>query len=110
MSILISGAKGYLSKVMRRKNNGGRLHRTAEESQQGRIRKKLLSKSTWFKEKKRMEDKNKNNNKNYEGRDNHGSTGNKGAEDRTLRTRSVLFVEQTPMGALASKIREQLQH
>ena len=47
--ILVSGAKGYLAKVKRRTANGGRLHRTSEESHHGRMKKKLLSKSTWFK-------------------------------------------------------------
>ena len=45
LRILLNGAKGYLSKVRRRRINWGRIHRTAEESSSGRIRKKLLGKS-----------------------------------------------------------------
>ena len=102
--ILINGAKGYLAKVKRRTTNGGHLHRTAAESHHVRVKKKLLSKSTWYKDKRRVE-----NNDNSDGlRRVPGSTG--GAVDSTMKTRAVLFVEQSPMGALASKIREQLQH
>ena len=49
----MNGAKGYLAKVVRRTKDGGKLHRTAEESSAGRWRKKLLDKSNWFKDKKR---------------------------------------------------------
>ena len=38
--------KGYVRKVKRRKAEGTRLHRTAEESAGNRNRKKLLRKST----------------------------------------------------------------
>ena len=33
---LMSGAKGYQTKVRRRTKDGGKLHRTAEESSSGR--------------------------------------------------------------------------
>ena len=105
--ILISGAKGYLAKVRRRTANGGRLHRTAEESHGSRIKKKLLSKSTWFRSKK--VDKEGEFDKEPSGGSNPRSkTG--GARDSSLRTRTVIFVEQTPKGALAANLREQLQH
>ena len=52
--ILANGAKGYLAKVTRRREQQGgrRIHRTAEESSQGRIRKKLLGKTSWYKKNK----------------------------------------------------------
>ena len=46
--IVLSGAKGYLAKVKRRTQNGGKLQRTAKESSSWRWRKKLLGKSSWF--------------------------------------------------------------
>ena len=47
--ILIAGIKGYEGKVTRCKVEGRRLRRTAKLSQGARLKKKLLSKSTWFK-------------------------------------------------------------
>ena len=38
LRILMGGAKGYLAKVKRRKMNGRRIHRTAEESSSGRVK------------------------------------------------------------------------
>ena len=102
--ILMNGAKGYLNKVKRRTQYGGKLHRTAEESSSGRWKKKLLGKSTWFKDKKT--DK-------KEGElDTNRKTGARSKEQlgavSNLKTRAVLFVEQTPQGELARRIREQM--
>ena len=103
MRILMGGAKGYLAKVKRRKKDGGRVHRTAQESSSGRIRKKLLGKSSWYKDMKKSEE---------EPTKGSGTWRRKGdaVEDRSLRTRAVLFVEHTPKGELARRVREQLQH
>ena len=49
--ILANGAKGYLAKVTRLREQGGRrIYRTAEESSKGRARKKLLGKTAWYKD------------------------------------------------------------
>ena len=46
--ILMNGMKGYVTKVkLRMKSGSRRIHRTSAESNQGRIRKKLLAKSSW---------------------------------------------------------------
>merc|ERR1711942_472282 len=50
--ILVNGIKGYENKRRRRIKEGRRLRTTARESRSGRYRKKLLAKSTWFKESK----------------------------------------------------------
>ena len=51
--ILLNGIKGYMSKRNRRKANGSlRIHRTADESKHGRIKKNLLGKSSWYKKRK----------------------------------------------------------
>ena len=102
--ILMNGAKGYLAKVRRRKANGERLHRTAWESNGARMKKKLLGKSTWFRDKGKKELENTTHSMKGGSKNN----ANQGAENKTLRTRTVLFVDQTPMGALAARLREQL--
>ena len=69
-----------------------------------RLKKKLLGKSNWFRDKKKIDEKT-----NIMAGPRTGN-GTQESTDKPLRTRTVLFVEQTPRGALASKIREQLLH
>ena len=47
--IVVAGIKGWVGKVTRCKNEGRRLRRTAANSQELRLRTKLLGKSSWFK-------------------------------------------------------------
>ena len=99
--------KGYEAKVKRRLREGSRLHRTAEESSASRFKKRLLGKSSWFRGKKSIDEKEQ-----YPAPE-RSSNGKKVTKpdmrNSTLRTRSVLFVEQTPRGELAILLREQLQ-
>ena len=102
--IIISGIRGYNNKVARCKEQGTRLHRTAQECSNSRTRRKLLGKSNWFR-----------------GSSKASSTTNTSVgvsekskkafkkQNKTLKTRSVLFIEQTPKGELAKQIRELLQ-
>ena len=53
--ILINGIKGFENRKLRYTKNGWKLKRTAKESKEGRIRKSLLSKSSWYKKKKAKE-------------------------------------------------------
>ena len=107
--IVVGGIKGYQSKKDRRKKSsigGGRLHRTAVESNLGRIRKKLLSKSSWYRSRRKEDDEG-------EHAIQHPGKGGKkpkksGSSGATLKTRAVLFMEQTPGGELARRMREQL--
>ena len=47
--ILLNGIKGYITKKSRRQACGrGRIHHTSQESLGGRIKKKLLGKSSWY--------------------------------------------------------------
>ena len=81
------------------KKEGLRLRRTAAESQGQRLKDKLLGKSSWFRKTKTKEqDKRGSQSK---GKDNKGG----GAE---VQARTVLFVEQTPGGELAARLRELL--
>ena len=98
--ILINGVRGYITKKKRRQAGGRRrIHNTSEESMGTRIRKKLLGKTAWYKPKiGRAKD------------EKPGFLGRAGSERRKketpMKTRAVLFVEQTPRGELASRIRE----
>ena len=104
--IVMSGAKGYLAKWRRRTQNGGKLHRTAEESSSWRWRKKSLGKSSWFKD-SRAKDEPPKYTREEHGSMRDGSRVHQGAEKK-LRTRAVCFVEQTPHGELVKRMREQL--
>ena len=107
--VLLSGIRGYEAKVKRREDKMAPLYRTAEESGVTRTKKKLLCKSTWFKGggggggKRTWSTPT-------------GTTtkpGGKRPEDvmegtGPLETRSVIFVEHTPDGLLAKRLREQV--
>ena len=108
MKIVANGVKGYLRKKERRAKAGWgrRLHLTSAESQGSRVRKKLLGKTSWYKKRKDEE----------EGTDPHKGRGMDKPKDREksegsglLRTRAVLFVEQSPGGELAKRMRDQLR-
>ena len=77
---------------------------TAEESRGARIRKKLIGRSSWFKSRQKDKDT-------QEKRTGVMGTRNQeaGASGHVLKTRSVLFVPQTPGGELAKRTREVLE-
>ena len=51
--VLLNGVKGYVTKRKRRRVNWRiRIHNTAQEIRNGRIRKKLLGKTSWYKGRK----------------------------------------------------------
>ena len=57
--ILLGGMKGYVSKKRRRPVHGRRrIHNTLEESLQGRIKKKLLGRTSWYKKRGSKEKQN----------------------------------------------------
>ena len=61
-SIILSGLKGYISKVKKCEKNGTPLHRCAKTSFGARRLAKLTGKSNWFRKKKKEDDLgNKNN-------------------------------------------------
>ena len=96
--IVLSGIKGWGGKVLRCKEEGRRLRRTAEDSLEIRMRTKLVGKSTWF--------KGRGANSKKVG----GTTGKRskkeGGRTTTSTPRSVLFVDYTPGGELAARLRE----
>ena len=127
--IVINGIKAYEKRVQESRSEGGRrLHRTAGESSAGRIRKKLLGKSEWFKKRKQKglgraattlgSAKTSSTSEAVPFKEQRGgkragssrSSHSRGEEIKTnLKTRTVLFIEQTKDGKLAKLVREVLR-
>ena len=57
--IIVSGIKGWRTKVENCSKEGTRLRRTAKESEEQRMRDKLLGKASWFREPKKKESRRK---------------------------------------------------
>ena len=106
--IVVAGIKGYYAKLRRRRKGGGgtRIHQTAQESSSGRYKKKLTGKSSWFKTRRTQGEED-----DAQGR--HGATRRTHGRKTQMthgqvKTRSVLFVPQTPGGVLARNTKETL--
>ena len=84
------------------------LHRTSIDSQGARIRKKLLAKTTWFKKKKMGDEQVIHGSKSKRGEP--GSKWGNVKSTRELDVKSVLFVEQSPGGELAKRMRDILRN
>ena len=54
--IIISGIRGWERRMARAKAEGRKTHRKAVQSAPGRIKKKILGKTEWFKKKKKKEE------------------------------------------------------
>ena len=99
--ITIAGIKGWGRRVKRCKEEGRKVWRSSRDSLESRMKTKLIGKSSWFKKRKST-------------REQHSKLGGKmrsnpGAKkkpERTSTPRTVIFVEQTPGGELALKMRE----
>ena len=99
--IIVRGIKGYEGKLQRCKREGIPLRKTAKESSSERNRKKLLSKSTWFKKsRKKDEDYRKIGSKWKKGKKKEDPQAPERVPHKT-----VLFVEQTRGGGLATDLR-----
>ena len=99
--IITSGIKGWRTKIERCKKEGRRVRRTAQNSLGQRIKDKLLGKTSWFRKSGGAGKVTKNQKKG-------GASGGSSGKRTEYPIRSVLFVEQTPGGELASKLRELL--
>ena len=136
-TVLIGGLKCYEKRLAQskldRESKGWRaLHESAMASQGARTKKKLLAKSTWFKNKQKEEDTEKVGNGGQQGqnRRDNGAGGKKGKNGRTekrekewrqqrerqtdgqkeakkvdMEATSVFFVDQTKNGGLAKELR-----
>ena len=125
---LISGLKGWKNKVARCKSQGQPIHRTARQSSGSRRLKKLVGKATWFLEKKGdpKEHESVNNqaeslrNKSQKEKWSHPSShrgdekkkspDQKAGKPAQPRITSVINVEQTRGGALASVLRKKMEN
>ena len=113
--IIVNGILAYERKLRESRSVSGRkLHRTAQESGGRRMRKKLLDKTEWFRGKKKKVEPDDQTQSNIQG---SGRRSNKqqtrriqhdgGANNvKELKTRTILFVEQTRDGKLAKELRE----
>ena len=104
--IILSGIRGYEGKIQRRKLEMAPLYRTSEDSGASRAKKKILGKSTWFKGKK--SGGKRTHTDLTRGGELGSGKGRKMGNTGPLETRTVLFVEHTPDGTLAKRLREQL--
>lgn len=98
--IVVAGIRGYGSKVVRRRKEGKPLRRTAKESLTARIRKKLLSKTNWYIQGKKVD--------HYKDDEDVKGKGKRTAKytKTTWENRTVLFVAYTEGGELASRLRD----
>ena len=98
---IVNGIRGFGSKRKRCEQEGRKLRRTGKESRSARIRKKLLGRTNWYKKKPKEDLYNKVG----EGmrKINHQKTATVG---RHKEKKTVIFVEQTVKGELASQLRE----
>ena len=104
--IIINGIKGHESRKIRYAKEGRPFRRTGEISKASHVTKKLREKSTWFK-KKAKEDC-------YVGGRKSTLPGKTDSIKKTLTekkdpAKTVMFVEYTPQGALAKRLREVAQ-
>ena len=102
--IILSGVRGFENKVRTCREQNKRLHRTSQESSGARQRRKLLGKSNWFRGSRSKADSKTT--PTWKSGKKSQQVGSKNNPVQELRTRSVLFVEQTPQGELARLLRE----
>ena len=112
--ILVSGLRGYEKQLKKHLSGEKLLHRPHKDGVKERSRKKLLSKSSWFRPKPKQEGKGKQDNSErnlpHLGMNNSrvkvDRINNNMQPSATPKTTTVLFVEKTPGGELARQLRE----
>ena len=102
--ILLNGIKGYEAKKKRRAAEGRSLRSTAQGSRGSRIKKKLLGKSNWYKNRKNTRSTQENKSNSAKG--SRKCKDKKIPGEQTPPMKTVLFVEHTKNGELATKLRE----
>ena len=95
--IVTAGLVGYENMKIAAEEAGGSIHKCAAEGAVERRRKKLIGKASWFKGSSKPKARGE--------RPSRRKTG--GVGDKPLTPVTVLFVPQTPQGALAKKLTEQ---
>ena len=102
-----NGLKFYEEKKARCKRENRPLYRTASSSLAGRYKKKLLGKTTWYKKRRKFE--NPSLEQLSQGRGNKRKRVNAKGSCQDLETKSVIFVENTPGGELAKRLKSLLE-
>ena len=120
--ILLNGIRGWERKVTRSRKEGKRMFRKAEESLKGRILKKTVGKTSWYRKRKKRNQKDQEHEKTSIRKEGEG--GNSGrrkgnhqkesmTEEEELKVAAVLFVENSKEGELAKGLRnviERIKH
>ena len=104
---MTSGLLGYDRKIARKKKRGEDLYRSAAKTLKPRLKKKLLEKTTWYKDRKRDDEE-------YDGKKSQkmGCKGGRVRDDRKKKkkgkgiVKAVLFVPYTHGSRLAKRLRE----
>ena len=118
--IIVSGLMGYERKRKEAMRTGRPLHVGAKDNKKGRIRKKLLEKSSWFKSRREkgqeelaMEEEMKKCQDGSRKKDEVEDSGRREKKKQSMEdkkkevmTTSVMFVENTVGGILAKRLRE----
>ena len=108
--IVLGGIRGWERKKMRAIEEGRNLYRTAGQSAEGRGKRKLLGKCTWYRKRRNAS---RGGGVKWTGEEERRKPGRRqnqrGKEDDGLKTRAVLFVENTKNGELARNLREVME-
>ena len=102
--IIVSGGVGLKRKEERRKKEGKGFHRKAATTLAGRVKKKLLQKTRWYKGRKRTDDTEEKIEKTSFRRKEETRKKKPSAEE--VKIKSVMFVPQTRGGRLAKMLRD----
>ena len=109
-TIALNGIRGWERRRTRARKLGKGLFRTSRESMAGRIKKRTIGKTTWYKKKRTVEQEDKfakkltSRERTTRGYNGNQKTGKEGVEN--LETAAVLFVEGTKDSKLARELRE----
>ena len=108
-NIITSGLRGFEGKLRKHRSGTVKLHQSAASGKAARNRKKLTGKTDWFRKSKKQEeeqDKGMTQRSKLCSKKVPGMVrGAKKSTTTVMRTTTVLFVEQTPRGELAARLR-----
>ena len=106
--IMVAGLKGYETKLRKAKSEHRGIHRSSRDTQNKRIKNKLLGKTTWYKNKKNKGEgcpkQGRAQEKMRKGGYRRGGNKENDAEDTPIS--AVMFVPRTHNGELATRLRQ----
>ena len=106
--IVMSGIRSWLRRHARREKEGRGFYRGAASTLQGRMRKKLMDKTTWFRPREEGEDEGERGQAVAMGRGQKRKGQEEGSKDRGVpEVKSVLFCPYTVRGELAKRLRKE---